>query len=109
MAGEIAVNIKKRKGKMVRIHIRRKVSEENQEELKTLINQMRATILGNAGYLSGETLKRIDEPGEILVVSKWQSHFYWKQWYESREREEIQARIDRLLEAPTQYEVYEYE
>jgi heme-degrading monooxygenase HmoA len=75
----------------------------------SLINQMRATILGNTGYLSGETLKRIDQPGEILVVSKWQSHFYWKQWYESREREEIQARIDQLLETPTQYEIYEYD
>lgn len=94
---------------MVKIHIRRKVSDEKQEELMSLINQMRATILGNAGYLSGETLKRIDQPGEILVVSKWQSQFYWKQWYESGEREAIQARIDQLLGAPTQYETYEYE
>jgi heme-degrading monooxygenase HmoA len=94
---------------MVRIHIRRQVTEENQQALMSLINQMRATILGNAGYLSGETLKRIDQPGEILVVSKWQSHFYWRQWYESREREEIQARIDQLLKVPTQYEIYEYE
>jgi heme-degrading monooxygenase HmoA len=94
---------------MIRIHIRRKVNEKNHQELMSLINQMRATIMGNAGYLSGETLKRIDQPGEILVVSKWQSHYYWKQWYESREREEIQTRIDQLLGEPTQYEIYEYE
>jgi hypothetical protein len=38
-----------------------------------LINQMRTTIVSNPGYVSGETLTRIDQPGEILVVSKWQS------------------------------------
>jgi heme-degrading monooxygenase HmoA len=74
-----------------------------------LINQMRSAIVGNPGYVSGETLKRIDQPGEILVVSKWQSHYYWKQWYESRERAALQADIDQLQEAPTQYEIYDYE
>jgi heme-degrading monooxygenase HmoA len=74
-----------------------------------LINQMRTTIVSNPGYVSGETLTRIDQPGEILVVSKWQSPFYWKQWYESRERKALQDRIDALLDAQTQYEIYEYE
>ena len=94
---------------MIRIHIRRRVSEENQHALTPLINQMRTTIVSHAGYVSGETLKRLDRPGEILVVSKWRSHFYWRQWYESREREEIQDRIDALLDARTEYEIYEYE
>jgi heme-degrading monooxygenase HmoA len=94
---------------MVRIHIRRRVSEENRNVLMPLINQMRTIIVSHPGYVSGETLKRTDTPGEILVVSKWQSHFYWKQWYESPERKEIQARVDELLDAQTQYEIYEYE
>ena len=94
---------------MIRIHIRRRVSEDNQQALMALINQMRSAIVGNPGYVSGETLKRIDQPGEILVVSKWQSHYYWKQWYASRERLSIQDEIDQLLGAQTHYEIYEYE
>lgn len=94
---------------MIRIHIRRRVSEDNQEALMTLINQMRSTIVGSPGYVSGETLKRIDQPGEVLVISKWQSQFYWKQWHASRERAALQADIDQLLEEETQYEIYEYE
>jgi heme-degrading monooxygenase HmoA len=74
-----------------------------------LINQMRAAIVGNPGYISGETLKRVDQPGEVLVVSKWQSRYYWNQWYASRERIAIQEKIDQLLGAETQYEMYEYE
>lgn len=94
---------------MIRIHIRRRVSEDNQQSLMSLINRLRATIVGQPGYLSSETLKRIDQPGEILVVSKWQSPYYWKQWYASRERLSIQEEIDQLLGAQTHYEIYEYE
>lgn len=94
---------------MIRVHIRRQVSQETQKAVMALITQLRATIVGQPGYVSSETLKRIDRPGEILVVSKWQSDFYWQQWYASQERAALQADIDQLLGAPTQYEIYEYE
>jgi heme-degrading monooxygenase HmoA len=94
---------------MIKIHIRRSVTDENEKELISLIHQLRTTIVGRPGYLSSETLKRVDLSGEILVVSKWQSNFYWKQWYDSRERTKIQEKIDELLGAQTQYEIYEYE
>ena len=57
----------------------------------------------------GETLKRLDKPGESLVVTKWQSVFYWEQWFESKERSEIQEKIDQLLPEETLYEIYEYD
>ena len=94
---------------MIRIHIRRKVSVDNVYELKVLINQLRALTMGTPGYIAGETLKRVDRPGESLVVTKWQSEFYWNQWLESKERAEIQDKIDRLLGEETIYETYEYD
>jgi len=94
---------------MIKVHIGRATSGENEEALVKLINQLRSTIAGRPGYLSSETLKRVDPPGEILVVSKWQSRFYWEQWYASEERLDIQKRIDDLLESGTRYEIYEYE
>jgi heme-degrading monooxygenase HmoA len=94
---------------MIRIHIRRKVPENRADDLKVLINQLRGVTMGTPGYIAGETLKRVDIPGESLVVTKWQSAFYWDQWLQSKERAEIQDKIDRLLEAPTQYEIYEYD
>jgi heme-degrading monooxygenase HmoA len=65
--------------------------------------------MGNAGYISGETLKRFDKPGESLVVTKWQSVHYWNQWFKSEERSEIQSKIDQLLGEETQYEIYGYD
>ena len=94
---------------MIRIHIRRKVTEDKAEGLKLLINQLRGVTMGTAGYIAGETLKRVDRPGESLVVTKWQSEFYWDQWLQSKERTEIQDKIDRLLGEETKYEIYEYD
>ena len=94
---------------MIKIHIRRKVSEDKKEELTLLINQLRSITLGRPGYIAGETLKRMDKPDESLVVTKWQSEFYWKQWLQSKERAEIQEKIDQLLGEETRYEIYEYD
>jgi antibiotic biosynthesis monooxygenase (ABM) superfamily enzyme len=95
--------------KMIRIHIRRKVTEDNKEDLKLLVNKLRAITMGVPGYIAGETLTRQDKPGESLVVTKWQSLFYWNQWFESKERAEIQDKIDKLLGEETRYEIYEYD
>lgn len=94
---------------MIKVHIRRSVTDDKHDDLLALITQLRATIAGHPGYLSSETLKRVDPPGEILVVSKWQSLFYWRQWYASQARTQIQERIDDLLASPTHYDIYEYE
>ncbi|MGD8284892.1 MAG: antibiotic biosynthesis monooxygenase [Desulfobacterales bacterium] len=94
---------------MIKIHIKRKVPEDKQEELKSLINDLRTITTGKQGYIGGETLKRLDKPGESLVVTKWQSVFYWEQWFESKERSEIQEKIDQLLAEETLYEIYEYD
>lgn len=94
---------------MIKVLIRRHVSEDHRHAMLSLINQLRSAIVGQPGYLSSETLKRIDVPGEILVISKWQSRFYWDQWYDSQTRKAVQQQIDQLLKAETDYEIYEYD
>jgi len=94
---------------MIRIHIRRSVPEDKKEDLRRLVNQLRSITMGTPGYIAGETLTRLDNPGESLVVTKWQSLFYWNQWFESKERAEIQGKIDQLLGEQTRYEIYEYD
>jgi antibiotic biosynthesis monooxygenase (ABM) superfamily enzyme len=94
---------------MVKIHIKRKVPPEKLADLRLLIHQLRALTMGQPGYIAGETLIRVDKPGESLVVAKWQSTDYWKLWFESTQRAEIQAGIDQLLGEETRYEIYEYD
>ncbi len=94
---------------MIRVHIKRNVPEEKKEALLVLINQLRAITMGVPGYITGETLKRVDKPGVSLVVTKWQSVYYWNAWLQGAERAEIQKKIDTLLGNETQYEIYEFE
>ena len=93
----------------VKIFIRRKIPEDRTNDLLPLFRRLRNLATNQSGYISGETLKRLDKPGESLVVTKWQSVHYWNQWFQSEERSEIQNKIDELLEEKTQYEIYEYD
>ena len=94
---------------MIRIHIRRNIPEDKRDDLMALIIQLRSMTMGKPGYIAGETLKRVDKPGESLVVTKWKSLHYWNLWFQSKERAEIQDKIDHLLGEESQYEVYEFD
>ena len=94
---------------MIKIHVRRNMPEDKKEDVMPLIIKLRSISMGKPGYISGETLKRMDKSGESLVVSKWQSVNYWNRWLQSEEGSEIQNKIDQLLGEETQYEIYEYD
>ena len=94
---------------MIKVHIKRKAPPEKMEDLRVLINELRSMTMGQPGYIAGETLQRVDSPGESLVVSKWQSADYWQQWQQSSARSKIQAKIDQLLGEETVYEIYEFD
>jgi heme-degrading monooxygenase HmoA len=97
-------------GKMtVRVLIKRKLPESKTKDLHILINQLRVLSTAQPGYISGETLTRIDKPGQSMVISKWKSLAAWNSWFHSNERAQIQEKIDRLLEEETEYEIYEYD
>lgn len=93
----------------VRVFLKRRYPEDKHDELKKLIDQLRSASAGQPGYISGETLRRIDQPGECLVISKWKTLGDWQRWFEGPKRAEIQNQIDALLGSPTGYEIYDYE
>jgi len=91
----------------VTILIKRKITENAAAELDLLLRRLRSLTVNEKGYITGETLKRVDERGESLVISIWQNHDAWRNWTENKERIELQNEIDLLIGKPTQYEVYE--
>ena len=92
----------------VKIIIKRKVPERIVESLLPLLKDLRNLAMDQDGYISGETMKRLDQPGENLVVSTWQSIDAWRAWVLNQERIEIQKKIDQLLGEETRYELYDY-
>jgi heme-degrading monooxygenase HmoA len=94
---------------IIRVLIKRKYPVDKFKVLKDLINQLRSTTAGQPGYISGETLLRLDQDGECLVISKWKSRTDWDRWYAQPERDIIQKKIDNLVGSRTVYEIYGYE
>jgi len=92
----------------IKIIIKRIVPEEKVKSLTPLLKQLRALAANQTGYISGETLKRMDNPGQYLVISTWQSAGDWDRWISSHERKGVQDKIDVLLGKKTEYEVYTY-
>jgi len=92
----------------VKVLLKRYVPKEKETELLGLIRALRTLTTKQPGYVSGETYKRVDNPGESLVISIWQSSRDWDRWIGSMERKAIQDQIDVLLGTKTEYGVYEY-
>ena len=90
----------------VKILIKRRVPEDKEKEMSLLLVQMRNLCINQPGYISGETLKSIENPGESVVISTWQSLEDWKRWAASSQRVEIQSQIDYLSGEETEYGIY---
>ncbi len=91
----------------VKILIKRKVAPENVLNLNTLLKKLRSLTMNQAGYIYGETLRRVDRHDECMVVSTWRSLEDWNAWVNNHDRITIQNDIDGLLGEKTEYAVYE--
>ena len=93
----------------VKIIIKRQVSDIQSAQLAPFLKKLRNLAMNQPGYITGETLKRIDPPGQNLVISTWESIEAWQQWVANPERVPVQTHIDVLIGAPTSYEIYSSE
>ena len=91
----------------VKIFIKRDVQDKNIIELTMLLKKLRSLTLSQPGYISGETLKRIDKQNECMVISTWRSVEDWNNWVNNENRLKIQTEIDQLLGQDTEYAIYE--
>ena len=93
----------------VKVIIKRTIRQGHQaRELVPLLLQLRCLAAKQPGYISGETLCDLDDPGDCLVISKWESAGEWKRWKESKERTEFDKKIESLTGEGTKYNIYEH-
>ena len=91
----------------VKIIIKRKVPNQSIIDLTMLLKRLRSLTLSQPGYISGETLRRIDVDDECVVISTWRSLDDWNMWFNNEKRQKIQAEIDKLLGEKTEYLYYD--
>ncbi len=92
----------------VKIFIKRSIPPDKSGKLMSLFQDLRSVAMSQPGYISGETLHSLDNPGEIVVISTWQTVEQWRSWVANKERLKIQDQIDMLLREKTGYEVFQY-
>jgi len=91
----------------VQVIIKRKFKVDNSEELIPLLTKLHICAKDQPGYISGETLRSLDNPEDYLVFSKWETFEDWEEWFNSKERRDIQGKVDSLIGEKTFYEIFE--
>jgi heme-degrading monooxygenase HmoA len=81
----------------VRVVIEREVEPGKEAKLRDLMMQARAKAIKAQGYISGETLRALDNPNKFLVLSNWNSAQDWKAWEKDPERDKLQKEMASLL------------
>lgn len=92
----------------IRVLIERIIVPGNEAALSHLLIKLRSKAMHAKGYISGETLRSLEDPFEYMVISTWNSLDDWKIWEENKERQEIQGEIDNLLRTPSIQRVFIY-
>lgn len=92
----------------VKVLIRRKFPKDKQKELFRWIRELRGQVPQQPGYISGEYLKSIGAEDEIVTISSWFSFEDWQNWFESKEREEIESNINSITGVTSEYSIYRY-
>ena len=91
----------------VKVIIKRRVKQGQQaKELVPLLLQLRSLAIKQPGYISSETLCDLENPGDCLVISRWETEGDWKSWKDSKERAKIDEKIESVAGENTQYNIY---
>ncbi len=90
----------------VRVAIEREVISGQEGKLQHLMMLARAKAVKAKGYISGETLRAVDNPNKFLVLSYWNNLQDWNAWTKDPERAKLQMEIAPLLLGKERCTVY---
>ena len=91
----------------IQVIIKRKWQTDKPEALFPLLTELRSLAKKQPGYISGETLRSLDDPEDYMVVSHWETADDWQKWLQSKDRRDLQGRVDSLIGERTFYEIFE--
>lgn len=92
----------------IKILIHRKIKPGSEKELGEAVRELRSKAIHAQGYVSGETLRSIEDPSVHLVISTWNSIQDWNNWFNTPERKALEQKIDAIVEEPTKITSFEY-
>lgn len=91
---------------MVKILIKRKIKDGNMQATSRLLINNRNGAMRQPGYISSETMRSLDDPDVVLVVSMWHSREEWEKWKNSEARAANENEFKDYIIGKTEYEHY---
>ena len=92
---------------MIRVLIDRYYAEGMAEPLRQAELEARRRAMATPGYISGETLRDVDDPQHNLVISTWSSRQYWDAWRASDARKQVVQEMNNILVCPERITILE--
>lgn len=90
----------------VKVLITRRFREGTLVDIMMALTKLRVGAMGQAGYVTGQTLISRSDPQKMVVISTWESEKSWEKWRDSPERLALDHQLEPFLLDPTRYEVY---
>ena len=90
----------------IKILIKRKIKDGNTRAASRLLIKNRSDVMKQPGYISSETMRSLDDPDQIVVVSMWQTRENWEKWKNSETRKANEDEFRDYFMGETMYEHY---
>ena len=90
----------------VKILIKRQIKDGNMQAAARLLINSRKGAMSQRGYISSETMRSLDDPNQIVIVSMWKDVESWEAWKSSEARKAIENEFKDFIDGQTQYEQY---
>jgi heme-degrading monooxygenase HmoA len=92
---------------MIRVLIERWMQPGVRKELLAALRDLRRDAIHEPGYVSGETLRDLEDPEHSVIISTWRTRADWDRWAESDARRRVRERIAPMLAEPEHVSVLE--
>ena len=90
----------------VKVLIKRKFRERGLQAASRLLINQRHGAMKQSGYISSETMRSLDDPDNVVVVSMWHSMEDWEAWKRSETRAANENEFKDYIIGEAEFESY---
>jgi len=92
---------------MIRVIIERFIAESLEANYEDAAKDTLQKAIRAPGFISGESLKDIQNPRHRFILCNWRSIQDWQIWQQSHERKEIMETLNLMLEKDEKFTILE--
>ncbi len=92
---------------MIRVIIERQIAQTLEDAYEIAAKNTLQKAIQAPGFISGESLKEVNNPNRRILLSTWRSVADWQRWVASEERKSVIAELAPILETEEKHMVLE--